>query len=132
MLSTTPASLHANTRRHQGLEVLGPDVIIDPDIPGPIYGNPNVPGKDQIGRSGPSYSFRAKPVLKDGPEGPGPGKRTWLTNNAYALGNGDGQSCGALSDPTGCKLFVPSPPLRHYTPAPPPSLLPCHPPFLCR
>ena len=57
--------------------MLGPDVIIDPDIPGPIYGNPNVPGKDQIGRSGPAYTFRPKPVLKEGPEGPGPGMKGW-------------------------------------------------------
>ena len=58
------------------MEVLGEDVVIDADIPGPIYGNPNVPGKDQIGRSGPAYTFRPKPPLRDGPdpEGPGPGE----------------------------------------------------------
>ena len=31
--------------RHQELQVMGDDVVIDADIPGPgIYGNPNVPG----------------------------------------------------------------------------------------
>lgn len=67
--------VHLHGLRHQELEVLGEDVVIDADIPGPIYGNPNVPGKDQIGRSGPSYTFRPKPPLRDGPDpdGPGPG-----------------------------------------------------------
>ncbi len=70
-----PHSLFHTPRRHHELQVLGDDVIIDPDIPGPIYGLPNVPGKDQIGLSGPSWTMRRRSPEKKRPMQPGPGER---------------------------------------------------------
>lgn len=60
--------------------MLGDDVVIDNDIPGPgIYGNPNVPGKDQIGLSGPAFTLRQRLPAGDGSAEPGPGAgQVWV------------------------------------------------------
>ncbi|GAX72683.1 hypothetical protein CEUSTIGMA_g139.t1 [Chlamydomonas eustigma] len=78
--------------RHQELDVVGEDVFIDPDIPGPgIYGNPNVPGKDQIGLSGPAYTMRPKLEIKESPRAPGPGEYSSIATSpegpSYTMGS---------------------------------------------
>ncbi len=71
----------------------GDDVAIDADIPGPIYGNPNVPGKDQIGRSGPSYTMGQR--SGGGPWDPNQGGHGWAGRRAGGRG-------GGLSTRTAC------------------------------
>ena len=50
--------------------------MVEEVIPPPgAYGNPNVPGKDQIGLSGPAYTLRPRLGAPEGSPGPGPGAR---------------------------------------------------------